>query len=307
MWQIDTIGAQGVLYDVAIVNDTLIYAVGEIFLRDSTGQIDPQAYCVAVWNGAFWTPKRVYTSGNQLIPTVRGIFAFTPTNVWLADGGIHQWDGLSSNASQSFGRIDLIGGSENGQSVDKLWGTGSSDLYGVGRAGMITHFDGTSWQKIESGTMVDLKDISGVIGGPILTVASSVGETSVLFLSSQTVIKSVPWPVGLRSVWISPSGLSYLSGAGGIWKQRDSSWYIIKELSDTIFYGAIRGNAENDIFVNAGTLAHFNGKTWQYYFEIPEDVRFYSISVRVNIVAAVGFTLKGGVFVDKAAIAVGRR
>jgi len=225
----------------------------------------------------------------------------------LADGGIHQWDGLSSNASQSFGRIDLIGGSENGQSVDKLWGTGSSDLYGVGRAGMITHFDGTSWQKIESGTMVDLKDISGVIGGPILTVASSVGETSVLFLSSQTVIKSVPWPVGLRSVWISPSGLSYLSGAGGIWKQRDSSWYIIKELSDTIFYGAIRGNAENDIFVNAGTLAHFNGKTWQYYFEIPEDVRFYSISVRVNIVAAVGFTLKGGVFVDKAAIAVGRR
>jgi len=34
-------GASGsVLYDVAIINDTLTYAVGEMYLNDSTGQID---------------------------------------------------------------------------------------------------------------------------------------------------------------------------------------------------------------------------------------------------------------------------
>ena len=32
-------GNSSVLYDAAIINDTLIYAVGEIYLKDSTGQL----------------------------------------------------------------------------------------------------------------------------------------------------------------------------------------------------------------------------------------------------------------------------
>jgi len=50
-WQIDTLGATAsTLYDVVIINDTLAYAVGEMYLRDSTGQINPQAYNMAKWN-----------------------------------------------------------------------------------------------------------------------------------------------------------------------------------------------------------------------------------------------------------------
>jgi hypothetical protein len=42
-------GASGsVLYDVAIVNDTLAYAVGEMYLNDSVGQNDPQPYNLAI-------------------------------------------------------------------------------------------------------------------------------------------------------------------------------------------------------------------------------------------------------------------
>ena len=50
---------------------------------------------------------------------------------------------------------------ENGQSVNKLWGTSSSDLYGVGYNGMITHYNGRTWQKIESGTTTNINDIWG--------------------------------------------------------------------------------------------------------------------------------------------------
>ena len=44
-WQTYTFGDPGagssILNDIAIVNDTLAYAVGEVYLNDSTGQPDP--------------------------------------------------------------------------------------------------------------------------------------------------------------------------------------------------------------------------------------------------------------------------
>jgi hypothetical protein len=60
MWEIDTLGiAYSSLYDVAIIKDTLAYAVGEIYLKDSTGQFDPQPYSVAKWDGKSWTPLKL--------------------------------------------------------------------------------------------------------------------------------------------------------------------------------------------------------------------------------------------------------
>lgn len=307
VWQIDTIGAQGVLYDVAIINDTLAYAVGEIYLRDSTGQIDPQAYSIATWNGVEWAPKKLYDSGNQLIPAIRGILAISATDVWLADGGVHRWNGVSQQASQSYGRIDLIGGVENGQSVDKLWGINSMDIYGVGRVGMITHFSG-GWQKIESGTTVDMKDVFGEsTGNRILTVASSVSDTRVLTLANGTVIGSINWPVGLRSLWISPSSTGYLSGVGGMWKETDTSWAIMEGLPDTVFSGVVRGNADNDLFVNVRAPAHFNGESWRFYSELPTDFSFQSVTTKGDLVVAVGFTITGGSFADKPAVVIGKR
>ena len=57
IWQTFTFGDPGAgssnLNDVVIVNDTLAYAVGEIYLNDSTGQPDPNAYNLIKWNGIF--------------------------------------------------------------------------------------------------------------------------------------------------------------------------------------------------------------------------------------------------------------
>ena len=60
-WQVDTLGdgASSVLYDVAIINDTLAYAVGEMYLRDTLGYFDPNAFNIAKWNGIRWQLKRL--------------------------------------------------------------------------------------------------------------------------------------------------------------------------------------------------------------------------------------------------------
>ena len=54
IWQTFTFGGDAgscLLNDVAIINDNLIYAVGAIYLKDSTtGQNDWQPYNLAIWN-----------------------------------------------------------------------------------------------------------------------------------------------------------------------------------------------------------------------------------------------------------------
>jgi hypothetical protein len=60
-WQIDTLGDGGgsVLYDVAIINNTLAYTVGEIYKRDSVGNWDPLPSGLALWNGRSWSSRKV--------------------------------------------------------------------------------------------------------------------------------------------------------------------------------------------------------------------------------------------------------
>src|SRR5208283_1450615 len=102
-WEVDTLGiANSYLYDIAILNDTLAYAVGYIYLNDSTGKFDQQPYGVAVWNGARWQFKRVMAIGptgavSNLTPS--GILAFSAADIWFANGGVFSWDGQSQNAN----------------------------------------------------------------------------------------------------------------------------------------------------------------------------------------------------------------
>ena len=60
-WTVDTIGGPGsILYDCSVVNDTLAYAVGELFPRDSAGGSNQsELYNAAVWNGEQWTMIKV--------------------------------------------------------------------------------------------------------------------------------------------------------------------------------------------------------------------------------------------------------
>ena len=51
--------SSNILYDVAIIDENNIWAVGEIYLNDSLGQTDPQAYNAIHWNGVQWEFKRI--------------------------------------------------------------------------------------------------------------------------------------------------------------------------------------------------------------------------------------------------------
>lgn len=130
------------LLDVSIVTDTLAYAVGNIYVSDSTGHINPTSYGAAIWNGRSWSLRRVYArnqSGYQEnIRPILGVAAYSRSEIWLSDGNAFVWNGNDSELTAYW-----IGGYPGnpspllgpGQYVARLWGTSDQNLYGAGNGG----------------------------------------------------------------------------------------------------------------------------------------------------------------------------
>jgi hypothetical protein len=157
IWRIDTIGTRSsYLLDVAIIDENDIWAVGEIHTAetdtfDSLGNWVPP-YNAVHWNGMEWELVRfIKQTGNVILP-IRGILPVDETHIWLAAGSIYLWDGNSNKRANLSYQRNI----NTGELVKRLWGESNSSLYGVGNEGIVVHYNGSSWQKLESGTDIDI-------------------------------------------------------------------------------------------------------------------------------------------------------
>lgn len=310
-WQTFTFGGEAgtgssVLYDVAIINDTLAYAVGEIILKDSgTGQVDPEPYGLAIWNGNKWQLKKIFytnTTGNTLsLTNIRGILVVSPTDIWFAAGSIFHWDGITSKAQLVFSRLTLP---DPNAIIEKLWGSSGADLYGVGTQGTIVHYNGSSWTKLKSGTTATINDIWGVVNQQtgertILCAVSEFlnpGDRKILSITIQNKIDTIAWTPQreIRSVWFQSSKKLFTAGEGIFLRDYSKQW---KEFTKTpkIYSDRVRGTALNDIIVvgSFGMVLHYNGCTWKYYDEFYGNYIWQSNYYSNQMMMAVGYT--GGI------------
>jgi hypothetical protein len=315
-WQIDTLGDGGgsVLYDVAIINDTLAYAVGEVYKRDSLGNWDPLRYNLAKWNGQQWELKRVTVNfrGNLITPPLYGVYAFTAADIWIAAGmAIHgsesNWVGHDVRALTG---VDAL-------SFTKCWGVSSTDMYFVGLAGSIAHYDGVRWRRIESGTTLPIWDVHGArderTGSyEIICVASnhSFPEGRKLLKvqgSSVTALPDSGLPWSIDAVWHVP-GRKYIVVGDGVWHtlRLGIVWESVGGLPN-LYTTSVTGVRANDIFIGAAflDLFHFNGVTWRNYFPLMISGAFGAVQMKGDRVVAVGVIGSG--FDDRGIIVVGRR
>ncbi|MBI1806726.1 MAG: hypothetical protein HYR76_06705 [Ignavibacteria bacterium] len=304
-WQMDTLGVgnSSILNDVVILSDSCAWAVGEMYLKDSTGSLDPFPYGAAHWNGHRWELMKLPSQAPQgytswLIP--RGIFAFSANDIWIASGGVHQFDG--TRVTRSFW-INNFPGNPNplldpGQYPQKLWGTSSSDLYVVTSGGGIAHFDGSAWRKFESGTNVDINDIFGdtLSTGQIRILAAAsntftAGEKKILSISSSGRVDTLSWSPQRRihSIWFSSKSKLFIAGSG-VFVGRNGTWDEVVQIP-SYFSQSIRGIGANNVIVvgDFGFCAHFNGVSWRSYSEVNlSNGEFDAVSAKENFVVAVG-------------------
>jgi hypothetical protein len=291
-WQTFTFGehSSSMLYDVAIINENDIWAVGEIYMNDSLGNPDPQIYNAVNWNGQVWELKRIKTNacGGVDYPPIKSIFVFSSNDILFAhiDGSISHFDGIEFTNDCSL--ITQLNGSAN-----KIWGISKNDFYVVSVNGFIAHYKNGSWTKIESGTTTNVNDALGVFENgtstvycPISSIFSPPQDKKILKITNSNV-DSISWNKDriLYGCWTNSNNYLYVCGSG-VYQNKSGQWQ--QENLPAISMNSIRGNALNNIFLigDFGFASHFNGVSWQIYNENFGDI--WGLSFKQDIVSFVG-------------------
>ena len=291
---------------MAIVNENDIWAVGEIYLNDSTGNPDPNTYNTVHWDGNKWKLIRIKSNacGGVVYPPIEAIFAFSSNDILFAhiDGSISHYDGTDFTNDCSL--ITQLNGSAN-----KIWGWSKNDFYVVSGNGFIAHNQNGQWSKIESGTSLQFLDIYGAAdtktGIPqILAVCTqnyppgkgifSINGNTATEILSNFNFPGYTIPPELFGVWFVPNRHYYIVGDGIYEKHNlsESTWQ--NGPLDITRYATteIRGNGLNDIFVVGafGECLHWNGTGWRSYRSQTGLVNgsYTSVSVKGDLVVAVG-------------------
>jgi hypothetical protein len=306
-WEIDTLGDgnSSALYDIAIINDTLAYAVGEIYKRNSLGQYNTDPYNFLKCNGKKWEMKSL------TFVAIQAVFAFSENDIWVGSTVLRHWNGSTWT---TWGTAQ---GFPWGFWINKIWGTSSSNLYVIGDNGNIVHYNGTSWQKVESGTTLALADIYGAsnimtIAGVNMSVVKGIvlknNETSWQTIGEGEIITSnelfKPKLYGsIMSVWIDEKNTIY-AGGNLFYKYQFGKWSYVTSLPENYIEGnpnvyyrgfihKIRGNKSNDLWIvgDRNTIRHFNGISWQQIgmpYDPASDIIWRSVDVKDNFCVAVG-------------------
>ena len=308
-WQTFTFGGHAGscnLYDVTIINDTSAYAVGSIYLNDSSGKPDPYVYNSARWNGSNWNLIRIYfiNSQNQkFLAPYKSVVAININDIFFATDQISKWNGTNFESIEIPNNVFHTW-------INKIYGTTKNSLYIIGDSGSIASYQNGSWQKIESGTTADINDIWGInIDGSakVYCAVSDVfqlSEHKILTIDETNKVDSVKWDTGRRvgTIW-TKNGFPIYAGGGGVFENKRGYW---KEQTEIPLYYSerIRGNDLNDIYVcgDFGLFAHYNGVRWTVFKNLSIYGAYLSVAVKNNLVIAVGYLNN-----EQAIIVVGKR
>ena len=297
-WTIDTLGIYGsYLKDVAIIDENNIWAVGNI-------ETDSGEYNAARWNGDQWELQGIYSNTLDLY----SIWYFTVDDIWVASHCFpYHWDGntWTQYHLNNMGMPGICAG-------NAIWGSSPEDIWFVGDSGSIVHYDGSGFERMESGTDVTLYSISATEYNNVWVSGwvNSNGDYRTVLLH----FDGVEWqkktdyspPLGQSADPDSLSGLIkgvfstnqndiFVSTSKGLYKchvttQGEGELII----GSTNFYTSVMnefdGSGGNDLFA-AGSFSkiiHFNGSTFQNYDELYDIGYIYGIDVKENFIVAVG-------------------
>lgn len=313
-WQTFRFGehSSSTLYGVSIIDENNIWAVGEIYMNDSTGQSEDTPYNVMYWNGVTWQYNRLFSNCRiyfpncgpitDLLERASAVIAFEKNNVWVSAGTLHHFSGDSW--SQQGGILGV--GSSN-----SFWGKDSLNMFFAGNNGFIATYEKGIWQKIESGTELDIEDIHGNEEQGVVAVASELFESldkAILRIKKDQTVEplsteGIPEPIS--GIWFDETGVAYIVGSGMFRKPRlesPTAWQAFHRPITNNYMDAIDANGLNDIVVsgNSGEVLHFNGAVWTSWQNGLAGT-LYDIDIHQNLVVAAGFD--GG----KAFITMGKR
>ena len=182
-------------------------------------------------------------------------------------------DGLEPSAIAGPGWSVMASGTT--RSLNAVWGSGPDDVFAVGEAGTILHFDGERWQPMGSGTVEGLTGVWG--SAPNSVLASSALRSTTPLRYDGAAWRPVPCPPtgsGFAGVWGSSATDIYAVGGalgqvkclgpcqGTVLHFDGASWRVVLSVDDERLQ-AVWGSGPRDVFV-AGEqgIYHHDGQAW---------------------------------------------
>jgi hypothetical protein len=311
VWTEYTFGgtSSSVFYGVSLLDDNVIYALGNIPNGDSV-------YAIAKGFGNDWELIDLQyknQEGDTLkLSIIRDLFVKNSASIYFFSGSIFEWNKSSKVTSLIYSRFSLP---NSGGTIDKSFGIGPDKIWGVGRSGSIVYYNGSKWNPQTSGTTVDLTDIWGTPDGSTVWACGYQSNfTSSVLL--QYIKQTDTW----QTLWTTGGALTYpFDIVGSIWGNRKlyvASGAEVYELNGSAikkhspwfqnFIYHIRGNGENDIVAvtDGGGIWHYNGSNWEKIYSNAQR-SLYSVAIKDNMIVAVGIDESS--FPEKAFIVVGKR
>ena len=246
---------------------------GQVFLAGANGH-------VATFDGTTWTET---TSGAA---TFNAMWGSSPSDVYAAgtaativhyDGS--SWTPVANPGTGSFTAIWGGGGDvfaagtsivhANGgafattatpiaTTVRGLWGSANTDVFAVGDAGVILHWDGVSWTQMIAST-TPLHAVAGS-GAPEVF---AVGDSGVISRYTGAGWATVNSPSGvtmaLHDIWaVAPNDVIAV-GNEGVFHLHDTAW--AHEVTSAML--SVAGRSPSDALVaNTNSAQRWNGATW---------------------------------------------
>lgn len=218
------------------------------------------------WDGNNWEPLGIQFNSAG----IDGVWAKDSSNIYFAAGFIIKYEN-GNFIEISLGNIGL----QNGQRVEKLWGSSESNIYGVGPWGTIVWYNGAQWTKIEFDTQWYFFDITGVnsTGIAYAVARRDLGISSIIKIDKLTAeIVYEDSSIGFtssvfNSVTTINSDELWISGYD-IWSYKISSRSLTKvnELPAGYFMASISSSGRSDLYCfgggidNNGVFIHYNGR-----------------------------------------------
>jgi len=235
-------------------------------------------YALRHWDGSAWT------SVDTGLYTVKAIAGTGSDDVWASDGYdtahfdgtdwtiypacaagvLALWQGPTSIYSVGYSGVCRWDGAAwvtvgTGTSLRALWGAADDDLFAVGWAGEIHHFDGISWSTQAAGTDDDLWQVWGSAGDDIYAATGHGG----LIHYDGVSWRPAADPDAVEAVALSPSGAAMAAGAHGqVLRGDGAAWWPQTVPTAADLHAVWLSDASAVAVGDAGTVARFDGATW---------------------------------------------
>lgn len=242
------------------------------------------------YDGSQWSAVRDFTATTH----PQGIWAASSSNVYLADGSLHHFDGsqwtdftVPVNLIHGTSTTDIYAASSwndrrvyryNGSrwSLLRDFGTDNNDpIYSIfampGPTLVVVHLEGVSMWNGNEWTEMDyghgsLHDAWGTASNNIYVAGDPYASEGIIlrYDGAQWTNESIPDVPALRAIWGSAANDIYAAGEHGAMIHFNGSIWDVVHSPTCKRIGDIWGNGSNDIYAvgDDGLVLHFNGVSW---------------------------------------------